>query len=117
MVRHTAKAILERAGYRMLAAIDGTNGLDILRQEQEKIDLVMLDLSIPGKSGVEVLREIRLYDRDIPVAITSGYSEEEVAKRFGPNVISGFIQKPFSSSRLVDDVTELLRPLVGARRL
>ena len=62
MVRQTAKAILERAGYAVLVAVDGANGLEILRDQRDQIDLVLLDLSMPGKSGVEVLREIRQFD-------------------------------------------------------
>ncbi len=114
LVRHAAKAILERAGYSLLLASDGAIALELLRQERGKIDLVLLDMSMPGKPGVEVLREIRLLDPSLPVAIVSGYSEEEVAKRFGSHPICGFIQKPFTSSGLVEDVAELLKP-VGAR--
>jgi len=114
-VRQTAKAILEKAGYSVLVAADGNSGLQILRAEKNKIDLVLLDLSMPGKSGVDVLKEIRELDADLPVAIASGYSEEEVAKRFLPNTISGFIQKPFTSARLLADVTEVLGATAGAR--
>ena len=113
LVRSTAKVILERAGYTVLLGRDGNDGLRVLRRQQEKIDLILLDMSMPGKSGVEVLKEIRLLDEKIPVAIASGYSEEEVAKRFGSNMISGFVQKPFTSSRLLEDVAGLLRPLAA----
>jgi CheY-like chemotaxis protein len=115
MVLHTAKVILEQAGYSVLVAIDGANGLRMLRAEPEQIDLILLDMGMPGKSGVEVLREIRLFNENIPVAIASGNSEEEVARRFRPNTISGFVQKPFTSSRLVDDIAGLLMSSHAAR--
>jgi hypothetical protein len=52
----------------------------------------------------------------MPVAIASGYSEDEVIERFGPDRISGFIQKPFTSDRLLGSVSELLRSIkAGAR--
>ena len=72
LVRSTAKAILERAGYTVLLGRDGADGLRILRRPEKKIDLVLLDMSMPGKSGVEVLKEIRVLDDKIPVAIASG---------------------------------------------
>jgi DNA-binding NarL/FixJ family response regulator len=84
--------------------------LDILRDRPEGIDLVVLDLSMPGKSGVEVFHDIRDLNCRVPIAISSGYSEEEVIKRFGSNAISGFVQKPFTSSRLVEDISNLLKP-------
>jgi two-component system cell cycle sensor histidine kinase/response regulator CckA len=110
LVCRTAQAILERAGYSVLTARDGSRGLDLLREKGNEIDLVLLDLNMPGKSGVDVLRELRLFDNTIPVAVASGYSEDEVVQRFGPNMISGFVQKPFTSSRLVKDVRTLLKP-------
>lgn len=113
LVRTTAKAILERAGYVVLLGRDGAEGVKILRGQKEAVDLILLDMSMPGKSGVEVLKEIRLLDSKVPVAIASGYSEEEVVKRFGPNLFAGFIKKPFTSSRLVEDVAGLLKPMAA----
>ena len=114
LVCRTAQAILERAGYSVLTARDGSRGLDLLREKGNEIDLVLLDLNMPGKSGVDVLKEIRLFDNTIPVAVASGYSEDEVIQRFGTNMISGFVQKPFTSSRLVKDVRTLLKPTTAA---
>jgi PAS domain S-box-containing protein len=114
LVCRTAKAILEQAGFAVFTARDGSCGLDLLRDRNREFDLVLLDLSMPGKSGVDVLKEIRLFDTSIPVAVASGYSEEEVVKRFGPNMISGFVQKPFTSSRLLREVNSLLKPITAS---
>ena len=115
LVCRTAKAILERAGYIVVTARDSSQGLAILREQLNQIDLVLLDLSMPGKSGVDVLKEIRQIHETLPVAIASGYSEEEVLERFGANMISGFVQKPFTSTRLVNDVRALLKPATAVR--
>jgi CheY-like chemotaxis protein len=89
-------------------AEDGNTGLDMLRNRRGEVDLVLLDMSMPGKSGIQVLREIRLFDSTIPVLVASGYSEDQVAKRFEGSRISGILQKPFSSERLVESVASVL---------
>jgi PAS domain S-box-containing protein len=108
VVRTTTKAVLERGGFRVLLAEDGNTGLDMLRNRRGEVDLVLLDMSMPGKSGIQVLREIRLFDSTIPVLVASGYSEDQVAKRFEGSRISGILQKPFSSERLVESVASVL---------
>jgi len=115
IVRQTAKAALEGAGYTVLLALDGVSGLDVFYRHREELDLVLLDLGMPGKTGTEVLREIREVDSMIPVVIASGYSEEEVAKRFEGAAISGTIAKPFTGPRLVAAVARVLANARGEK--
>ncbi len=74
---------------------DGTEALNILESEDEKIDMVLLDLHLPGKSGKEILERIRRYKKfdDLPVLIISVDGMDEIElRKMGAN---DFILKPF----------------------
>jgi CheY-like chemotaxis protein len=73
---------------------------------------VLLDLTMPGLSGIEVLEQLRARERDLRVEQTtvflmSGYSELDVTGGLGQLPISGFLQKPFTIADLVDLLAEL----------
>lgn len=110
IVRSTTRAALERAGYTVLIAEDGTSGLAAFEKHRSELDLILLDMSMPGKSGIQVLREIRQVASTIPVVISSGYSEQEVARRFAGASFSGILQKPYTSARLAEAVASALVP-------
>ena len=65
------KILLERAGYRVLTAIDGTTGLTLF--ESEPIEAVVLDYSMPGMHGGEVARRMRQIKPRIPILLLSAY--------------------------------------------
>jgi CheY-like chemotaxis protein len=68
--------------------------LDIFRQHHERIVCVLLDLTMPKMSGEEVLAQLRRIAPDIPVILTSGYTEEETMRRVAGQRVFGFVQKP-----------------------
>ena len=67
------KAVLERAGYRVLAASDGVAALTIF--ERERVDAVVLDYSMPGMLGGEVARRMREIKPEVPILLLSAYIE------------------------------------------
>ena len=85
---------LRDMGYDTVAAQSGDDGLGILYNENEKVDLVLLDLNMPGKSGFEVLDEIRTYNEDIPVIIISGVGVIEEAMKAINMGAWDFVTKP-----------------------
>ncbi|MBU1219354.1 response regulator [Myxococcota bacterium] len=107
-VRIVVKNTLRKFGYTVLTASDGMEGIRIFATNQEKIRLVLLDMMMPGLSGRETFNELSLLEPEIPVLLTSGYSEEEAFKRFGKNSIAGFIQKPFTPINLVRAIKNIL---------
>ncbi len=100
-IRYLARHILERAGYQVLLAQDGRQGVEIFREHGLDIALVLLDLSMPLLTGEETLAELRRLRPDVPVILMTGYCEAEVAERFGNQPPTGFVQKPFDASRLL----------------
>ena len=98
---------LEAAGHRALLAASGEAGLELLQAQGKGLDLVLLDLSMPGLGGLETLRRIRAADPGIPVVLTSGFAEEEAVAQLGGMALAGFLQKPYRARTLVDLVESL----------
>ncbi len=101
--------MLEAEGFIVLTAYDGQKGVDVFREHAEKIDLVLLDLTMPRMGGQEALMEMCRINSDIPVIVASGYPEEEASNRFKGQKPAGFINKPFRLQSLVDKITSVLK--------
>lgn len=99
---------LESAGFHTLAVNDGQQGLLLLGQHLNEIVAIVLDLTMPGMDGLEVLRELRNLAPDVPVLVMSGYSEQDVSVRCQGTGARGFIQKPFTARSLVAAVSGIL---------
>ena len=69
--------ILSEEGHRVLVSLDGKEGISMVKRE--KPDLIFLDLKLPGMDGIEVLREIRRFDKDLLVIVLTGYGSVETA--------------------------------------
>jgi two-component system, cell cycle sensor histidine kinase and response regulator CckA len=72
LVRRAVRGILERGGYKVLESVDGIDGLETFTQERENIDLVLLDQSMPGMSGDQVLLKLMEMAPQMPVVLLSG---------------------------------------------
>jgi PAS domain S-box-containing protein len=114
MIRTLGSAILERAGYRVLLAEDGEQAVEMYRRQREKIDLVVLDLTMPRLSGQDAFRQMELIDPSVRVLFASGYSSEAVSPE-ELDQVAGFIGKPYRMDELTRAVREALdRPRSGA---
>lgn len=100
-VRESAGDILETVGWRVLTAVDGRSGIELYQAHHHAINLVLLDLSMPGLSGRETLSELQKINATVSVILSSGYSEAEAAQSLGKLGVKGFLQKPYSLERLV----------------
>lgn len=107
-VRLAAQLILEDTGYRVLCAQDGLSGLDLFRQHQHDIRAVLLDLTMPHMSGEELFSEMRRIRSNVPVVLSSGYSEEEAVRQFAGKTFDSFIQKPYQIEALVEKINRVL---------
>ena len=104
LVREMAKRSLEPLGFRVLLADSGLAAIDLFKKEPKRISLVILDLSMPGMSGEEILSELRKIRSKVKVIVSSGNGEAEAKRAFQGQRVAGFIQKPYSSSQLADTV-------------
>jgi signal transduction histidine kinase len=110
LVRRTARATLERYGYRVVEATNGKEGVEILRRSPDQFALVVLDLMMPIMGGEDAFEEMKRIRPDLPIILSSGYDEYEATRRFEGKHVSGFIQKPYTSARLAEKVKHTLRP-------
>jgi CheY-like chemotaxis protein len=108
-VREVGKRTLERAGYGVMTASDGQEAIRLFRECPDEISCVVLDLTMPVMDGEQAYREIRMIRGDVPIIISSGYSEKEVTDRFADRNLGGVLAKPYQSSSLVG----MVRRLVG----
>jgi len=108
MILEVAKGMLESLGYQVLPARNGKEALEIYRENQEKIDLVILDMIMPGISGGETFDSIKSMNPEAKVLLSSGYSIDGQAKEIMGRGCDGFIQKPFDVKTLSLKVREIL---------
>jgi PAS domain S-box-containing protein len=102
IVRKTAKAALERLGYDVVLACDGQEAVHVFRVIAPSVSLVLLDMTMPGIGGEETMRLLREVRPDIPIVLSTGFSEAEALRRFGNQNLAGFLQKPYSVRTLAE---------------
>lgn len=104
VVREGLKTILSKSNDIVLAG-EADNGIDVLKKaRQEKWDVLVLDLSLPGRSGLNVLKELRTCSPDLRVLILSVHSEEQYALRVLKAGASGYLTKESAPEKLVQAI-------------
>lgn len=113
MVTALAAQVLTTRGYKALIAHSGAAALELIQTHTREISAVVLDLTMPGMSGVETLRRIRQVDTSVPVILSSGYSEEHALSEVAIHDIAGFLQKPYTPNGLLEKIARVA-PLQSA---
>ncbi len=108
MVIDVGKAMLETLGYQVLVSTNGQEAIGIVAQHRAAIDLVILDLIMPNMDGGQAFDHIRNLQPDMPVILSSGYSLNGQASDIIDKGCDGFIQKPFTLSKLSQKVRQIL---------
>ena len=93
--------------HEVLQAFSGTEGLRLF--QQEAIDLVLLDIMLPGKNGDEVLREIRSSNATVPVVMLTALGEKALVSQYLLNGANDYIVKPFNLDEVFARITVQLR--------
>ena len=101
------KTVLENAGYTVLTAEDGPEGLSVYRENKDSISAVILDLIMPTMRGDEVTREILNIREDANIILLSGYHDLELEKLFTGRGKIAVIQKPYKVDTLLEKVHEI----------
>ncbi len=108
MIIDVGQAMLEKLGYRVIAAKGGSAAVEILNKQDQVIDLVVLDLVMPGIDGSQVFDEIKALRPGLPVLLSSGYAMDDIAENLMGKGCQGFIQKPFNMAILSEHVRQVL---------
>jgi PAS domain S-box-containing protein len=104
IVRRAATSVLERKGYGVLLAENGQQAIDLFRERAGDIALVVLDLTMPVMGGEEAARQLQTIRADVPILVSSGYNEHEVARRFSGARVAGYLRKPYTASTLLERI-------------
>ncbi len=110
-IRESLDTLLTMEGFLVDLAQNGAEGLELW--SQRSYDLILLDLMMPDRSGMEVLREIRERDSDTPVALITAYGSVEVAVRALKSGANDYFSKPWDNEKLLLEI----RQMISARRL
>ncbi len=104
--RESIRIILKNK-YNVITAESGDKGIEIVKSQ--KVDLIILDLKMPGKTGIETLAEIRKYDENVPVIILTGYGDMESAQKAMHYGVFDFVSKPFGIYELEELVANAIK--------
>jgi PAS domain S-box-containing protein len=99
-VRVVTTRLLTELGQKVFTASSGQKGIEIFRQHRDKIDLVLLDLTMPELSGAEVLAELCRLHQDVAVVITSGFHPSNATELLHSPNVKGFLEKPHTLANL-----------------
>ncbi len=107
-LRLIARKQLEACGYDVLAAKDGLEALELYRRRAKDIDIVLLDLSMPHKSGRECFREIRALDPEAKIILCTGNIHDSRVESLRAEGLTGILEKPYDMVQLSQALSEAL---------
>lgn len=108
LVRDAMRAKLQRKGHTVMTATDGATALAMLKQHLGEVDVVVLDLTMPGLSTSTICESLHQMVPDLPVLLTSGFTKEEALTRCDYSNIAGFVPKPMGD--IAQAISKLFRP-------
>jgi two-component system cell cycle sensor histidine kinase/response regulator CckA len=100
--------MLKTLGYEVLLARSGKEALEIYTDNQDRVDMLILDMIMPNMSGGETYDKLKEINPDIKILLSSGYIMEGQATEILKRGCNGFIQKPFSVNELSEKIGEIL---------
>jgi two-component system cell cycle sensor histidine kinase/response regulator CckA len=109
-IREFARPVLERLGFDVVVARDGEEALKVFAANGSDVQLVLLDLTMPGMAGNEVLEVMHRTHPELPVILSSGHMRSDALSGTPEDRLSGYLQKPYRGqelARLVSDVLGL----------
>jgi len=101
--------VFTEANFRVFQTLDPIQGIEVYREHQQDIALVILDYSMPNMDGRTAFEELVKINKEVKVLLCSGYTEEEMQSGFGDIRPIGFIKKPYRPSELLARVSKTLR--------
>jgi len=107
-ILEVSKELLEMLGYKVFTAANGQEAVDLYREKQGEIDLVILDMIMPGLSGSETYNHLKRINPHLRVLLASGYTITKETSKILNNGPNSFIQKPYT----IDDLSVKIRELL-----
>jgi two-component system response regulator len=98
--------IITSLGYQPIEAKDAREGIRILQKQD--VDLMLLDIHMPGIRGTDLLKHLRSKGRQIPVIVVSGYLQKDVFEEIREMNVQAVLAKPIQVKRLTDEIQKIL---------
>ena len=108
MILDVGSELLEELGYDVMLARSGAEALELYSNQRNGIDLVIMDMIMPGLGGGETFDRLKEIDPEIKVLLSSGYSINGQATKILDRGCDGFIQKPFNMQQLSEKIREII---------
>jgi PAS domain S-box-containing protein len=105
MIRELGKVVLERSGFNVLTADDGVEAVEVFGRECDRVDLVILDVTMPRMSGRDAYRHLLEINPSARILFSTGYSDEHIAELDGA---MGLLSKPYRPHELLTAVQSAL---------
>jgi DNA-binding response OmpR family regulator len=115
LVRRTANRMLTKGGYRVLEAADGDEALSVLSTPGVRVDLVLLDVVLPGKDGVALYADICARWPEMPIVFMSGHSAEILVAYGQEDLSVPFLAKPFTYLQITSKVRAVIEQRIHCR--
>jgi len=109
IIRQVGQELLEVIGYRVLTAKDGQEAVKVYKKNRNRIDIVVLDMVMPGMGGGEAYDRMKNINSNVKVLLSSGFSIDGEASEILERGCDGFIQKPFTMKKLSQKMSEILK--------
>jgi PAS domain S-box-containing protein len=114
LIIDVARAMLERLGYRVVVCMEGQEAVKVITDMGDEIDLVILDMILPGMDGGTTFDCIRQIQPDMPVILSSGYAINGQADNIMRRGCNGFMQKPYNIAELSQKIRSVLDESKGS---
>ena len=108
MILEVGCELLEELGYTVFPVMSGQEAIDFFRRKQDKIDMIIMDMIMPGLSGSETFDRLKEINPDAKILLSSGYSVDGQASKILRRGCDGFIQKPFNMNQLAEKIRKIM---------
>jgi PAS domain S-box-containing protein len=101
ILRHAVSKMLRKESFSVIEAGDGTTGANLFRANEPSIDVVLLDVTLPGMSGRDVLKEMRRIRPEVKVVLTTAFNQDDAISSIGEQRPWGYVRKPYQFKELI----------------
>ena len=108
LLRTAVQSELESSGYKVYVAVDGREAIEIYKQHENEISLILTDMGLPKKTGIDVFQQVREINPRIKIVLASGFISLEQKSELLKAGANGFIQKPYDINGVLKMVREVL---------
>lgn len=100
--------VLQRFGFSVIVSNSGSEGIEVFEQSRDSISAILLDMTMPGLSGVETFNLLKTKGLHIPVIMTSGLSEQDITSQMQDSDRIQFLKKPYKPQKLVNIISKTI---------